>query len=160
MIKIRASLHEKQVRVSDRRWRKAIGLLRAEAALAGRPKVTSASLGILEHCLWDRPEQIIVVRDVVRAHVATWIKATREAHAALDEQLVRIGEAGRKGGRRHEAISLLAKALDALVDIDKAMEDLLVQHQESEVEVLKVRERIGKAKAETYSAMKLHGLGT
>jgi MoxR-like ATPase len=159
VLKIRRALHEKGVRVSDRRWRKAAKLLRCAALIAGRDRVTSASLGILEHCLWERTEQIGVVREVVRAHVATWIKATREAHSALDEQIARIVEAGRKGGKRHEAIAALAKCLDVLVDIDTTMEDLLKQHPEAEEEVAKVGKRIDKAKQDVNAAMRVHGIG-
>ena len=159
VLRIRAALHDKGVRVSDRRWRKAVGLLRAEAALAGRDRVTSAHLGALEHCLWERAEQQAAVREVVRAHVATWIKVTRDAHAAIDEQIARIQEAGRRGGKRHEAITQLAKALDALVDTDKVLEELLVGHPESADEVVKVRGRIGKAKQDVNSAMRVHGIG-
>ena len=159
VLKIRAALHEKQVRVSDRRWRKAVKLMRAQAALAGRPRVTSADLSILEHCLWERPEQQPTVRETVRAHVATWIKVTRDAHAALDEQLARIAEAAKKGARRHEAITQLAKVLDALVDIDATMDDLMKDHPEATADVDKVRGRIVKAKGDVNNAMRVHGIG-
>jgi len=159
VLRIRAALHEKGVRVSDRRWRKAVGLLRAEAALAGRDRATSAHLGALEHCLWERAEQIAAVREVVRANVATWIKVTRDAHAAIDEQIAHIQEAGRRGGKRHEAISQLARSLDALVDTDKVLEELLAGHPESADEVAKVRARIGKAKQDVNAAMRVHGIG-
>lgn len=159
VLRIRAALHDKGVRVSDRRWRKAVGLLRAEAALAGRGRATSAHLGALEHCLWERIEQIPAVREVVRANVATWIKVTRDGHAAIDEQIARIQEAGRRGGKRHEAIGQLAKSLDALVDTDKVLEELLAGHPESADEVAKVRARIGKAKQDVNAAMRVHGIG-
>jgi len=51
--------------VSDRRWKKAARLLRACAAVHGRPKVDGQDLGLLEHVLWDRPDQ----RPRVAAHL-------------------------------------------------------------------------------------------
>lgn len=43
--------------VSDRRWKKASRLLRACAVAHGRASVDGQDLGLLEHVLWDRPEQ-------------------------------------------------------------------------------------------------------
>ncbi len=158
VLKIRDALKEKGVRVSDRRWRKTTKLLRADAVLNGRPRVTSAVLNVLEHCLWDRPEQIHVVREVVRAHVATWVKVTKDANAALDEQLARIQQAAQKGGKRHEGIAQLAKSLDALIDIDATMDTLVTNHPESKDDADKVRARIAKAKVELNAGMRALGI--
>lgn len=159
VLRIRKQLAEAGVRVSDRRYKKSVKLLRAAAMLAGRGRVTSAGLSILEDCLWERPEQIAKVREVVRANVATWIKVTRDAQSAIDEQISRITDAGRKGGVRHESITALAKALDALVEIDNTMETLLKDHVEATDDVAAVRARITKAKVEVNSAMRVHGIG-
>jgi len=45
------------ISVSDRRWKKAARLLRACAVAHGRAFVDGQDLGLLEHVLWDRPEQ-------------------------------------------------------------------------------------------------------
>lgn len=159
VLQVRTKLHEAGVRVSDRRWRKAAGLMRADAAISGRARATSANLGILEHCLWEKPEQIAKVREIVRAHVASWIKATREAHAALDEQTSRAQDAAAKGGRRAESIGQLAKVLDALIDVDSAMDDLMKSTPEASDEVEKVRARIVKIKGAVMAGMRTHGIG-
>lgn len=44
--------------ISDRRWKKVAGLLRTSAFLNGREAVDVLDLGLLRHCLWDRPEDI------------------------------------------------------------------------------------------------------
>lgn len=160
VLKIREDLRDAQVQVSDRRWRKAAKLMRAEAVIAGRPRVTSAQLGILEHVLWERPEQIPTVQTIVRKHLATWMAATKTAHAALDEQLARIADAARSTTtKRFEVIGALAKCLDALVEIDGGMKTLLSEHPEADVEVEKVRARITKAKADVNVAMRTLGIG-
>ncbi len=43
--------------VSDRRWKKAVRVLRACAFLHGRSAVDSLDLGLLEHMLWHRPDE-------------------------------------------------------------------------------------------------------
>ena len=159
VLKIRTALHDKSVRVSDRRWKQAAGLLKADAALHGQSAVTSASLTVLEHCLWDRPEQVATVREIVRAHVATWIKMTRDAHAAIDEQASRIQQSSKQGGPKHEAIAQLGKALDAVTDVAHTMEELLSTSPEAREEVEAVRARIKKTKNDIASAMRLHGIG-
>jgi MoxR-like ATPase len=44
--------------ISDRRWKKVAGLLRTSAFLNGRTAVNALDLGLLRHCLWDRPRDI------------------------------------------------------------------------------------------------------
>ena len=51
--------------VSDRRWKKASRLLRACAVLHGRAFVDGQDLGLLEHVLWDRPEQKARIADLL-----------------------------------------------------------------------------------------------
>ncbi len=159
VMQIRSKLVEKQVRVSDRRWHKAAKLLRAEAAIHGRARVTSAGLTMLESCLWERTEQIAIVREVVRAHVASWIKTTRDAHAALDEQSTRISAAARKGGTKEEALKQLGRASDSLFDLSGQMAQLVVDTPEATSDAAKVNERIGKIKSEIQSAMRGLGFG-
>ena len=65
MASLRRALSEEAnpIVVSDRRWKKAARLLRACALAHGRATVDAQDLGLLEHVLWDRPDQ--------RARVAT-----------------------------------------------------------------------------------------
>ncbi|MDE7379017.1 MAG: AAA family ATPase [Paraprevotella sp.] len=52
------TVQEKVLYVSDRRWKKAAGLLRTSAFLCGASALRLADLLLLKHCLWDEPEQI------------------------------------------------------------------------------------------------------
>ncbi|MCM1109133.1 MAG: AAA family ATPase [Clostridium sp.] len=44
--------------VSDRRWKKIVGLLRMSAFLCGSSRVRLTDMMLLLHCLWDDPSQI------------------------------------------------------------------------------------------------------
>jgi MoxR-like ATPase len=56
--------------ISDRRWKKAARLLRTSAYLNGRSAVDVLDLGLLRHCLWDRPEEIATVDELISYELA------------------------------------------------------------------------------------------
>lgn len=154
--KVRDALLEKGVEVSSRRIVKAVGVLRAAAVLDGAAQVTSVHLAVLEHICWRRPEEIPVVREVVRQHVANWLKAVRDSEAALDDVETRIATASRKGGSKHDGIAALARCLDALTEIVEVID---VLPAEAAGESVRVRDRIKAAKASINSAMRTFGIG-
>lgn len=51
--------------VSDRRWKKAVKLLKASAYFNGREKVNSIDLLLLKDCLWHSPESRDMVNEVI-----------------------------------------------------------------------------------------------
>ena len=59
---LRLRLNERDIYVSDRRWKKIVNLLRTSAFLNGRKKVGYSDLFIIEDAIWSRPEE----RDVIR----------------------------------------------------------------------------------------------
>lgn len=61
---LRSAIDEK-VYVSDRRWHKAVGMLRCSAFLNGRNSVSLADLTLLIHLLWNEPSQQADVEKLV-----------------------------------------------------------------------------------------------
>ena len=57
VIQIRHLLAKKGIKVSDRRWRVSMGILKAHAYLCGRNKVELDDFEILFDVLWDEPSQ-------------------------------------------------------------------------------------------------------
>ncbi len=55
--------------INDRRWKKIIRLLRTSAFLNGRSSVDLMDCFLMEHCLWSRPDQREVIRDIVAAAI-------------------------------------------------------------------------------------------
>jgi MoxR-like ATPase len=53
------------IRVYDRRWKKIIRLLRTSAFLNGRKEVDLMDCFLMVHCLWSKPMQKEVIRDIV-----------------------------------------------------------------------------------------------
>ncbi|WP_439333265.1 ATPase RavA domain-containing protein [Vibrio aquaticus] len=52
--------------VSDRRWKKAVKLLKASAYFNGRDSINPLDILLLQDCLWNSPESRDIVRKVIR----------------------------------------------------------------------------------------------
>jgi MoxR-like ATPase len=65
-----------EIAVSDRRWRKVVKLLQVAALTNGRKKVSIWDCWLLQHCLWDTPED--------REQVYDWYAARVGTSAAMD----------------------------------------------------------------------------
>ncbi len=63
---------QQHIIVSDRRWKKIIGLLKAVAFVHEREQVQLADCFIMTHCLWNQPNQRdkanAIVREAIRDH--------------------------------------------------------------------------------------------
>jgi MoxR-like ATPase len=83
--------------VSDRRWKKAVNLLRASAFVHGRRQTNLSDVAVLAYCLWNEPAECAVVREVV----------TNSLFAALDKRHVQLQQRVEKAVRMKRAAAAL-----------------------------------------------------
>ncbi len=79
---LRRKLEGEGVRASDRRYVKALSLVKANAFLSGRDAANDEDLSPLAHALWQDPSQIRAVRKAVLALANPYLE---EARTLLDE---------------------------------------------------------------------------
>ncbi len=65
IIDLRRALNAEGIVASDRRYRDALGVLRAAAVLEGRDRVSPSELRWLEHVLWSDPEERAAVAEQI-----------------------------------------------------------------------------------------------
>ncbi|NOH29893.1 ATPase RavA domain-containing protein [Vibrio mediterranei] len=78
-------LSESDLYVSDRRWKKAVKLLKASAFFNGRDSVNPLDLLLLQDCLWNSPESLEIVRDVVRDFALNYAFDQQEVFQQIEE---------------------------------------------------------------------------
>ncbi len=146
---LRRELEEAGVRASDRRYVKALALVRANAFLSGRGEATEEDLAPLAHALWQDPSQIRPVRKAVLARANPYLEKAREllddaeevhkeAMASEDANAANAGnEANKKlKGISDRLLSKLAEAQDAGRDA-AGIKDTLSKVEEMKKQVLK-----------------------
>ncbi len=62
LAELRRFLYEQKIAVSDRRWRKIVGLLKTSAFTNGRDEVSLWDCWVLQHCTWNKPEEREVIQ--------------------------------------------------------------------------------------------------
>lgn len=71
--------------VSDRRWRKIVGILRTSALLNGRGEVDASDCFLLENLLWDKDDQIISVKRLVANAIVNRLGADIPTSVTADD---------------------------------------------------------------------------
>jgi len=56
---------EKQIYVSDRRWKNIMRILKTSAFLNDRAQVNLADCFLMSHCLWNEPDQLIPLSEII-----------------------------------------------------------------------------------------------
>lgn len=85
LAKLRQALDSQNIKISDRRYKESLKLLKGLAFLNGRNTVAEDDLEILAHCYWNTPEEIKSVRKVLLSTVNPFgIKAAEEYDKAVE----------------------------------------------------------------------------
>lgn len=71
--------------VSDRRWRKIIGILRMSAYLNGRKEINASDCLLLEHMIWDSDDQISGVRKMVAESIVESLAIEQPSSILADD---------------------------------------------------------------------------
>jgi MoxR-like ATPase len=94
LFKLRGEIAVEGITASDRRWRKAVRILRAAAWFDGSTEVTPESFPILANVLWETTEQIAKLTQIVSKYTSAELA---EAQEAADAVLELVGSLPPKG---------------------------------------------------------------
>lgn len=111
--------------VSDRRWKKIVGLMRTSAVIHDRQEVQVADLMVAVPCLWNEPEEIrSVARIVAEAIVTPWLEGIKKFDISemrnMDSAQIQR-KAGNADSRINEIESLFQSAAIAVNGITQHM---------------------------------------
>lgn len=81
-----------KIHVSSRRWRKAIGVVKARSVMAGRQIAKPADLRILADVLWNRPEQRSEIASKLAELCAGRLLEAMKIHDAAKEIVDRVSD--------------------------------------------------------------------
>jgi MoxR-like ATPase len=123
---LRRDLGAKGIRVSDRRWGKTHGVLRAHALLEGRSAIEEDDMAVLKHVLWSSPDQQAEISRLC-ARLSNPIngKATELTDQAASVYDATMAAHGQSGDTQQKVV-VVAEGIDKL----KAIHAGLVQLQE------------------------------
>ena len=82
LAQLRAELLKQGIQASDRRWRQSVSVIQAHAWLNGHAVADASDATILQHVLWDDPEQRLTVAKAVLMLVSPY---DQEAQDVLDD---------------------------------------------------------------------------
>ena len=135
---IRRRCHARGVIASDRRYRLALGPLRARALLDGRVAVGEEDLMLLASILWSEPEEKMEVEAAIREVVS--------GHEELAEQLLfQAREVKSFGAEESQGEAKRLEALTKLADILRRFDEILAEAEaqgRSTDRVLTIRDEI------------------
>lgn len=127
LIELRRELKEVGIEHSNRRWKQAYGIVRAEAWLSGRDDVQEEDLEILQHCMWSTPgKEMKDVRDAVLQSVnpiKQQIIAQFEMAQEERDAVYKHKEGTERAQRAVEANAKLKQMQDTMKNLIKIVRD-------------------------------------
>jgi len=121
--------------IHDRRWKKIVRLLRTSAFLNGRSQVDLMDCFLLQHCLWNRPEQqepvLNLITEAIRRHgytLAVNLKMVRQEMEAFEAE---VEEELRVRHTRSEQV---------LQPVDEEYYELMQQDEQFEGERIRIKD--------------------
>lgn len=106
LVNLREVLKKENIIASDRRYKQALSLIKANAYLGGRTKARTDDIAILQHVLWSQPSEYKMVQKLVLNTVNPVLSKIQELldvakevyHQAMDPNAQKDKEAGNKIG--------------------------------------------------------------
>ncbi len=144
LYRLRSALRREGIFASDRRYRESLDIVRAAALLAGRRAVEDEDLFVLRHILWQDPEQITTVAEMIFDSINP---LERQAEMLLEqaEDIARL--AMRDFDDEEESSRAGLEAHSKLKKINESLHRLTVRSQEEErptARLTEIRGRIEK----------------
>jgi len=116
IINIRKKLRHEGIMPSDRRYKKALTVIKANAWLRGVDTATVDDLSVLTFILWDNPEQIPKVEEIVmelsnplqrqadELHDAIWRSLRDTENVSEDDKMSKVSQEGAKVRRANKSL--------------------------------------------------------
>jgi MoxR-like ATPase len=132
---IKSALMANGIVLSDRRWKNAMGLVKAWAALSGATEVKVGHLDVLEHVAWRSPEQRPIAASVILTIAAPDREVVRGHYHAIVAKLrdFPYKDLARASTMDADArASLIGAAGQFLAELDDAMAAIMVRVRASQ----------------------------
>ena len=139
MLELRQAMSQAGIRVSGRKWRKAVVVIQAVAALKGRSYAKASDLGILSAVLWDQPDQVEAIRLMLTKYASNDTKAAMAVADAGYEIMAKV-----RGEGQNVSLRLIGSSKRQMAELIKK----LMAFDESEEAVSEAIETIKSYQAE------------
>ena len=84
LVELRKWCHENQIQVSDRRWRKIVHMLKVSAFTNGQSTVSIWDCWLVQHCIWEKPEQVELVAEMYEQYCGKAVINTQNLRHITD----------------------------------------------------------------------------
>lgn len=83
---------ESDLYISDRRWKKAVKLLKASAYFNGRDAINALDLLLLQDCLWNSPQSRLIIRECLADFATEQAYQQRALQTQIEQKQARLSE--------------------------------------------------------------------